>query len=137
MAGIRWKKVCCPVDFTEACRAGMKVAADLSGLFGAELTLLYVRPEPATVLQTPVADPESELARWRKEAEQLGAGQVTVAWAAGEASTAIGEFARRSSIDLLVMGTNSRNDREHMLTGSTTEAVVRQAACPVLVVHGE
>lgn len=137
MAGIQWKKVCCPVDFTESGRAGMKVAADLSGLFGAELTLLYVASRPPTVLQTPVADPESQLARWAREAERLGASKVRVALAAGEASTTIEEFARRNSIDLLVLGTHGRSDREHMLTGSVAEAVVRLAPCPVLVVRGE
>jgi nucleotide-binding universal stress UspA family protein len=45
------------------------------------------------------------------------------------------EFASSRDIDLIVMGTHGRIDREHMLTGSVAEGVVRNAPCPVLTVR--
>jgi nucleotide-binding universal stress UspA family protein len=115
----------------------MRVAADLSGVFDAELTLLYVEPAARRVVQTLPGDPESELARWKHEAEQLGAPRVVAARTSGEAAVVITELADQRGFDLLVMGTHGRVDREHMLTGSITEAVVRRSHCPVLTVHEE
>jgi universal stress protein A len=37
-------------------------------------------------------------------------------------------------VDLIVMGTHGRSRLAHLLLGSTAEAVVRQARCPVLAV---
>jgi nucleotide-binding universal stress UspA family protein len=42
--------------------------------------------------------------------------------------------ARELDAELIVMGTHGRSRLAHLLLGSTAEAVVRQAACPVLTV---
>ncbi len=47
---------------------------------------------------------------------------------------AIIECARELGIDLVVMGKHGLGRIEHMLGGSVTEKVVRQASCPVMVV---
>ncbi len=36
-----------------------------------------------------------------------------------------------------VLGTHVRVDREHMITGSVAEGVVRKAQCPVLTIRAE
>ena len=41
-----WKRICCPIDFSDASRAAMEVAADLAKRFGAELILLHAYPIP-------------------------------------------------------------------------------------------
>ncbi len=53
----------------------------------------------------------------------------------GPPEVAIVAFASATDVDLVVMGTHGRVDREHMLTGSVAEGVVRSAACPVLTVR--
>jgi nucleotide-binding universal stress UspA family protein len=45
--------------------------------------------------------------------------------------------AREGQADLVVMGVRGRGPVDLALFGSTTQHVVRGAACPVLVVHGE
>ncbi|MHB8875982.1 MAG: universal stress protein [Myxococcaceae bacterium] len=137
MASIEWKKVCCPVDFSGPSGTAMRVAADLCHRFGAELVLLYVDPQPETVLSTPPPHPAAQLAQWKRQAEELGAGRVVTARCAGEADIAIVDFAAQNGVDLLVLGTHGRVDRIGMLTGSVTEAVVRRSFCPVLAVHAE
>lgn len=44
------------------------------------------------------------------------------------------EFARNNAIDLIVMSTHGRTGMKHLLLGSVTERVVREAPCPVLVI---
>jgi len=136
MAAIEWRSICCPVDFSEPARAGLRVAAVLCRRLGSELVLLYVEAGPKVAEELPRAGQvESGLEAWKEEAVRLGAGRATVARAGGPAEVAIMEFASSRDIDLIVMGTHGRIDREHMLTGSVAEGVVRNAPCPVLTVR--
>jgi nucleotide-binding universal stress UspA family protein len=48
---------------------------------------------------------------------------------------AIVHYAKRESIDLIVMGTHGRGAMAHLLIGSVAENVVRKAPCPVLTVR--
>ena len=43
--------------------------------------------------------------------------------------------ARDLAVDLIVMVTHGRNGLEHLVLGSVTEHVIREAPCPVLVLH--
>ncbi len=143
-----WKRICCPIDFSEASRAAMEVAADLARRFGAQLTLLHAYPVPGytfpdgSVVASPrmmqeLADQaERHLATWRADAEQIvGGPRVAVEKAVGEPAAEIVAFAKRASTDLLVLGTHGRTGLEHALMGSVAERVVRKARCPVLTVR--
>jgi Universal stress protein family len=44
------------------------------------------------------------------------------------------DYASRHGVDLIVMGTHGRRGFVHALLGSVSEAVVRRAPCPVMVV---
>jgi nucleotide-binding universal stress UspA family protein len=50
----------------------------------------------------------------------------------GNAADKIAEYARETNADLLVLCTHGRTGLSHVLMGSTAEAIVRQAPCPVL-----
>jgi nucleotide-binding universal stress UspA family protein len=76
---------------------------------------------------------ENDLARWKGEAEQLGARRVSTVLATGAPWHEIVEIARRDpAIDLIVMGTHGYTGLKHVLMGSVAEKVVRHAPCPVL-----
>jgi nucleotide-binding universal stress UspA family protein len=47
----------------------------------------------------------------------------------------IAACARDLGVDLIIMGRHRQGRVDQMLAGSVTEKVVRQAPCPVLVVH--
>ena len=51
------------------------------------------------------------------------------------ASYAIMWHARVAKIDLIVMGTHGRKGLSRLIMGSTAEHVLRDAPCPVLLVH--
>jgi universal stress protein A len=135
MAELQWRKVFCPIDFSEASRAALRVAVDLARRFGAELTLFHA-DETSSALQAATSEP-GQLGEWRREAERLGAARVTTAHAGGEPPTAIVDAARSGGHDLIVMGTHGRTGRSAALIGSVAENVVRRSTVPVLTVHAE
>jgi nucleotide-binding universal stress UspA family protein len=148
MAKADWKRICCPIDFSDASRAAMEVAADLARHFGAELVLLHAYPIPGytfpdgSVVASPkmmqeLADQaQRHLEEWRAEAERLsGNPRVLGEKAIGEPAAEIVSFARGRGVDLLVLGTHGRTGLEHALMGSIAERVVRRAHCPVLTVR--
>ncbi len=148
MPKAEWKRICCPIDFSDASRAAMEVAADLARRFEADLMLLHAYPIPGytfpdgSVVASPkmmqdLADQaQKHLEEWRLEAEKLvGAPRVTSEKAVGEPAAEILEAARDARADLIVMGTHGRTGLEHALMGSIAERVVRRALCPVLTVR--
>jgi nucleotide-binding universal stress UspA family protein len=55
----------------------------------------------------------------------------------GRSAHELVQFARESGADLIVMATHGYTGLEQVLLGSTTDRVVRNAACPVLVVRSK
>ncbi|HEX9290237.1 MAG TPA: universal stress protein [Anaeromyxobacteraceae bacterium] len=138
MAELAWKKVLCPVDFSEESRSALRVAVDLARRFGAELTLFHA--DTNANVSTVLKDAESadgELAAWKREAEAQGIASVKTASRAGEPQLAIVDQADQGGFDLVVMGTHGRTGRDRSLIGSVAENVVRRSRVPVLTVHAE
>jgi universal stress protein A len=128
MRPLTWKKICCPVDFSEESRAALRVAVDLCRALGAELTLLHV--------EDPGHAWSEELAAWTRNAEDAGV-SATSARVPGDPKTAISGYANSAGFDAVVMGTHGRTGRARALVGSVAESTVRGARCPVMVVHAE
>lgn len=63
---------------------------------------------------------------------ERGAAQAKVV--DGQPAEEILRVAREEAVDLIVMGTHGRTGLPHILFGSTAEAVVRGAPCPVFTV---
>jgi nucleotide-binding universal stress UspA family protein len=129
MHEIAWRKVCCPVDFSRESRAALEVAVDLCRRLGAELTILHVE-EPDR------ADRGAESDAWLEEAAHAGI-VVRSAVTRGDPKMAIAEWAEASGFDAIVMGTTGWTGRAHALVGSVAESTLRQAHCPVMVIHEE
>lgn len=136
MAAIAWKKILCPVDFSEESRAALRVAADLATRFDAELTLFHADSEAAArVASAPQAT--GTLDHWRTQAEALGVAHVATVTVNGDPRAAIVEQAKTGGFDLVVMGTHGRTGRDRQLIGSVAETVVRSSRVPVLTVHAD
>jgi nucleotide-binding universal stress UspA family protein len=141
-----WNRILCPVDFSPPSRVALEEAADLAWRFGAELVLLHVddrpgRPVASETLLPPAAlepwtlELERQLGEWAGMAERIAVRPVRYALAAGHPAEEILRCAGEGSFDAVVMGTHGRGEVEHLRVGSVAEAVVRGAACPVLVVR--
>jgi nucleotide-binding universal stress UspA family protein len=129
MHEIAWRKVCCPVDDTDASRAALRVALDLCRRLGAELTLLHVEGGDEVTSG-------GHAGEWQKDVAEAGVPTRGVE-TRGDPKTAIAEWSNDHDIDAIVMGTQGRTGREHALAGSVAENTLRQARCPVMVVHAE
>jgi len=147
MAAADWKRICCPVDFSDASRAALEVAADLARKNGASLTLFHAYPIPGytlpdgsvvaspTMMQELAGAADRHLAEWQADAERMGASPVSAEKVVGEPAREIVSFAQSSGADLVVMGTHGRSGLEHALLGSVTERVIRKVQCAVLTVR--
>jgi nucleotide-binding universal stress UspA family protein len=142
-----FRKILCPIDFSDCSRSAMLAAIELAKETGASLTLLHAwhfpayafageAPIPASLIQDVAADAERTLARWRDGARALGAERLSISLVEGVAWDRIVETLQRDpTYDLCVMGTHGRTGLKHVLLGSVAEKVVRHAPCPVLVIR--
>ena len=147
MARVEWKRILCPVDFSETARAAMDTAIELAAKFDGELVLVHAYPIPgytfpdgsavasARMLQELSDEAARHLDEWRALAEKAGAKKVSVETAVGDPAGEIVRVAADKKADLVVMGTHGRTGIEHALMGSIAERVVRRAKCPVLTVR--
>lgn len=141
-----WKKILCPVDFSEGSRLSVETAATMAKESDAELVITNVLGLPIYYMIEPIAYPtsfvndlhgaaEAGLAKWKEEAERRGVTRISTELVRGEAAHEIVELAKRGEFDLIVIGTHGRTGLKHVFLGSVAEKVVRHAPCPVLVVR--
>jgi nucleotide-binding universal stress UspA family protein len=140
-----FKRLLCPVDFSDSSVAALDFAFSLAREGDAEVTVLHVfdaGDEPLTDRPTTVPEYRRELEhdltvrlgtlvpdsvrRWCRPLPRI---------AHGKAYREILAIAAEESCDLIVMGVHGRNALDLMLFGSTTNQVVRRATCPVLTLR--
>jgi len=143
---MNYRKILCAVDFSDASRAALREAAELSAKFGAELTLVHVAQGLTLMgLSEQVADerflPSRQalerqlLTEWKDEAWRRSERPVHTLWREGAPWDQIVAQAREGNYDLIVLGSHGRTGLKHALVGSVAERVVRHAPCPVFVVR--
>lgn len=146
-----FKNIFVTTDGSKLGNAAVTPAADLARKLGADLSVLYVTPNPSAYLGPSDAlayDPYELRVRLREEgafiletARSL-AGDVKVALLLREAdgrdvAAAIAEEAVSGGADLIVMSTHGRTGVAHLLMGSVAERVLRRTKLPVLLTRGE
>ena len=141
------RKILAPIDFSDHARKAFGYARTFAERWDAELHLLNV-VEPAVFPTeaglTPVGvmklGDEMETSA-KATIEQLASSpdlsglKVHTDIAYGRASSAIIEYAGTHNIDMIIIATHGRTGLEHLIFGSTTERVVREAPCPVLTIR--
>ena len=141
---IRSIGVCC--DRSRTGEVLVERAACLAEAFEADLHIFSALEAAldTTVQETaeiPYGRAQTELqSRWRKKLAETVSAQlhdsvkVTVRLAFGEASDEIPIIVGHERLDLLLVGVRKRSILGQWMVGSTTEALLRRAPCPVLVV---
>ena len=146
-------RVLVPTDFSPASVRGVVRGADIARSFHAKALLLFVvektffaplsmvHQAPVTfsgegdLLGEAVEDGEKRLKALAAEHFQ-GVECAAKVIVGASAASGIIDQADTFAPDLIVMAAQGRSGVERLLLGSTTEKVVRHAACEVLVVRG-
>lgn len=133
-----YRRILCPVDFSEATDAGLAAARRLAAATAAEVVLLHAVDFPHESVATERFYLEVEDAA-RERMADLADGfeegtKTAVEVRRGDAREAILEAASEEGMDAIVMPGHGRAGLDRLLHGSVATQVVRTAPCPVLVV---
>jgi nucleotide-binding universal stress UspA family protein len=147
-AAVQFRRILCPVDFSESSLDALVYAINLAEEADAQLTLLHAVEVPAVLIEERTM-PALDLSRVRDavaaEARrrlyelipQSARTYCTVETAVveGRAYREILRHATERQADLIVMGVHGRGALDLLVFGSTTHHVIRASACPVLIVR--
>lgn len=146
---MKFQKILLPTDFSDESLHALSYAVDFAKIFNAKLYLLHViyDIEKASNLHIPhpsMTELYKDLeAHAKKNLDSFGIEMledfknVETVVLRGIPYEEIIKFAKESSIDLIILGTLPRSGMERFFVGSTTQRVIRNAPCPILVVTKE
>ncbi len=134
---ISFKNILFLTDFSEASKTAVAYATGMARHYNAQLYAGH-SCDPVILTETAGTNILQEVednSRARLEALARETGPKTVPlFARGSVATSVPYWINEHGIDLIIMGTNGRRGLQHFLMGSTAEAIVRSATCPVLTV---
>jgi universal stress protein A len=139
-----FRKVLCPIDFSEHSFEALDIALKVVQQNDAALYLLNVAPMPAGAagFQPVPMEPYPIVEQDRREQlEKLAQERIPAAVRSetivttGDPAEQVLATARGLDADLIVMGTHGRKGLGHLVLGSVAERVVRESPIPVLTAH--
>ena len=141
-----FKKIVCPVDFSEFTDEILNYAVDIAKKYNAELHLIHIIPNlnyftPYESFLTPEnliaieRNIEKEVDKDFDKITKTLDMSVKKVVKTGVTFVEIIDYIKTEGIDLVVMGTHGRSAIEHILIGSVAEKVVRKSPCPVLTIR--
>ena len=145
---LQLRKILLPTDFSGCANYALPYSAAIARATGATIICLHVvEPIVPAVGYTGLAEPmpiadiseqledsaERELPQLA-ECEEFSGLDVEEVIVHGDAAAEIVRVAAERGVDLIVVSSHGRTGLGRIIFGSTAEAVVRHASCPVLVV---
>ena len=143
------KNVLVATDFSAASETALTYGRALARSFNAKLHVLnvvddlsrFLYPEGTGLL--PYAQMQTEIRRAAEEqlealvdaSDRRELQAETILKTGSSAANEIIEYAKQTSIDLIIVGATGRGAVDRMLMGSVADKVVRHAPCPVLAVR--
>jgi len=137
-----------PVDFSDQSQAALPWARRMAAIADAELHCIYSVEAPhiysaldmAPAVPLPTTDEladSAESALKNFVAEHLGGLNKTPVTTVltGNPADQIVAYAKEVAATMIIMSTHGYSGLSHVLLGSTTEAVLRHADCPVLSIR--
>lgn len=137
-----FKKILCPLDFSEGSRHAFAHAKSFAKTLNSELVLLHVTPSISDAYTALMPDfptfgvqNEEDLLGHFNEFTQDWQGQYQKIIGAGTPYLEILSYAKEGQFDLIILGATGISKLERLFLGSTGEKVARNSDCPVLTVH--
>ncbi|HEY3027095.1 MAG TPA: universal stress protein [Pyrinomonadaceae bacterium] len=145
---VKVRSILLPTDFSDCANFALPYAAGIARATGASLLCVHVVETVVPAVgysgmsePLPIADISEQLEESAERemprvaaCEECAGLNVEEMIVHGDAATEIVRVARERSVDLIVVSSHGRTGLGRILFGSTAEAVVRHATCPVLVV---
>ncbi len=144
---IEFKNILIPCDLSENARIALPFAADLARKYNARIHILHVFDEQ---LLSPIYFETGGTSQeyYDKLQEEFSTAlktfigntnvegiEIEQKLISGNPFVEIVRYARKASIDLIVLSTHGRTGLMHTLMGSVAEKVSRKAPCPVLTIR--
>jgi nucleotide-binding universal stress UspA family protein len=142
------RKILCPVDFSDNSLKALSMAKGYAELFSADLHIMHVVPshmlrerweqwgkprerDRERFEEGLHSEAAGKLSQLKKEFQIPAEGVILQ----GSPGSLICSSADEGAYDMVVMGARGLSYLEGVLLGSTTEGVLRESPCPVLIVH--
>src|SRR5271154_33330 len=142
-AMLNYNKIMCAFEFDGNSTTALQLSGTLAKESTATLYVLHVARVPTQDMDVPL--PFDSHPRWETEARSRLAQivkeilkpevQYVIEVRTGVPDLDIVQAARDLGVDLIVMVTHGRTGLKHFVLGSVTEHIIREAPCPVLVLH--
>jgi len=141
------ERILVPTDFSETARYAFNYAVELNRVLKARLYLLHVLQDftefseynlsPSILPQLYLEFEENAAKRLEDMLANMESPDIPCDTYIlhGVPFYEIIQFARKETIDLIIIGTHGRTGLKHVLFGHTAEKVVKKAPCPVLTVR--
>jgi nucleotide-binding universal stress UspA family protein len=143
------KSILVPTDFSEYSELAFKQAVEIAQIAGAKITLLHVQSADLDNITSLYLSKEQlkeihdrlnkeindNLDKMINSIDDLGNAKVEKHHKIGVPYDEIVNLTKKKKYDLLVISSHGKNALQTFLYGSTTEKVVRNAHCSVLVVR--
>jgi nucleotide-binding universal stress UspA family protein len=143
------KSILVPTDFSEYSEKAYKQAVEIAKMFNSTITVLHVEApdfERMTALYISeeklkeirdnlIKETEESLKKFINIADNINEINIKTRIETGVAYDEIVKLTKNEDYDLIVISSHGKNALEAFFYGSTTEKVVRNAKCSVLVVR--
>ena len=141
-----FKKILCPVDFSDTSIKAANNAIKFASEVKAELTFIHVLDVQTLQniadlsgggindIDLLLAEEKPVLSKLKDEAEKNGV-KVNTALTRGEPVNIVLNQIKEGGFDLIIMGTHGKKGLTRLVLGSMAESIVRQSNIPVLLYH--
>jgi nucleotide-binding universal stress UspA family protein len=145
--GISIKNILVPVDFSTPSHIGLRVAATIAKIYGANLWIVhvlnpadpapFVAPETLPVLTRSEREYGQKMLTEIDDSAFLCGVKHQVLLEQGAVAPQVAKAAEEHDVDLIVMGAQGASGIPKALFGSTAEEIFRTAICPVMTIGPE
>lgn len=138
-----YKSILVPFDGSEFSQKALNRSCQLSKINGAAITAMYVIPryeemveffKSESIKKSLLQEAQKIMDKAKGIASNIGA-SIKVEIQEGQAAERIIETAKKLKNDLIVMGNYGYSGVNKAIMGSTTERVIINASCPILIVR--
>lgn len=143
------KKILVPIDFTPSSQKAIDYSISLAKVFNSKIELIHV-VEPMSYASDvvfnqatyPLVDIEYKKfddEKLRKLVSELKTKYDKISFhsSIGLPYSEVVDYSKTQKVDLIVLGTHPKNSIEKLFFGSTTEKILRNSSCPILILNLE